>query len=99
MWLKNLYLQNKITKEELLERRFTHFRTLREQQFKAFDIWERAVIRGREEDSIDVMNWYQEMLDFTETITEMTSYEDYPVLPVALKKYIEKLENRSRKEK
>lgn len=88
MWLKNLYLQNKITKEELLERRFTHFRKLREQQFKAFDIWERAVIRGREEDSIDVMNWYQEMLDFPEQVTENTTSDDYPVMPEALKKYL-----------
>ena len=88
MWLNNLYLQNKITKEELLERRFTDFRKLREQQFKAFDIWERAILRGRETDSIDVMNWYQAMLDFPDTITELTLYEDYPVLPVALKKYL-----------
>jgi len=88
MWLKNLYLQNKITKEELLERRFVHFRTLREQQFKAFDIWERAVIRGREEDSQEVMDWYQNMLDFTNEITEHTTYEDYPQLPNELKKYM-----------
>ncbi|MCK9470202.1 MAG: hypothetical protein M0Q88_00420 [Bacilli bacterium] len=88
MLLKNLYLQNKITKEELLERRFIYFRILREQQFKAFDIWERAVLRGRETDDQDVMTWYQEMLDFPDTITELTSYEDYPVLPAALKKYL-----------
>jgi len=87
MRLNNLYLQNKITKEELLERRFTNFRKLREQQFKAFDIWERAVLRGRETDSIDVVNWYQEMLDFPEQITEHTTFEDYPALPEALKKW------------
>lgn len=88
MWLNNLYLQNKITKEELLERRFTHFRKLREQQFKAFDIWERAVLRGRETDDQDVMSWYQEMLNFPEQITENTTFEDYPVMSVALNKYL-----------
>lgn len=88
MWLNNLYLQNKITKEELLERRFTHFRKLREQQFKAFDIWERAVLRGRETDDQDVMSWYQEMLNFPEQITENTTFEDYPVISVALNKYL-----------
>lgn len=88
MWLKNLYLQNKITKEELLKRRFTHFRKLREQQFKAFDIWERAVLRGRETDNIDVINWYQAMLDFPEQITEHTTFEDYPVMSDTLKKYL-----------
>ena len=59
MWFKNLYLQNKITKEELLERRFTHFRKLREQQFKAFDIWERAVLRGRETDEINMVSIFR----------------------------------------
>lgn len=88
MWLKNLYLQNKITNEKLLERRFTDFRKLREQQFKAFDIWERAVLRGRETDSIDVINWYQEMLDFPGQITEYTTSNEYPVMSDALKKYL-----------
>lgn len=64
------------------------FRIHRENMFKIFDIWEKAVLRGRETDDQDVMNWYQEMLDFPEQITELTSYGDYPVLPVALKKYL-----------
>lgn len=88
MWLKNLYLQEKITQDELLERRFVHFRTLREQQLKSFDIWERALLRGREQDSQEVMDWYQEMLDFPEQVTENTTSDDYPVMPEVLKKYL-----------
>lgn len=41
-------------------------------------IQKRAVIRGREEDNQEVMDWYQEMLDFTNEITEHTTYKDYP---------------------
>lgn len=42
---------------------------LREMRFKreslllAFDKWEKAVLRGREEDSEEVMQWYQNLLD------------------------------------
>jgi hypothetical protein len=64
------------------------FRKHRTLLFKVFDIWEKAVIRGREPDSQEVMNWYQSMLDFPETITENTTYEDYPVLPKVLEKYM-----------
>lgn len=64
------------------------FRRDRKLLFKAFDLWEKAVIRGREEDSQEVMDWYQEMLDFTGLITEDTTFEDYPAVPEILKKYL-----------
>lgn len=64
------------------------FRQRRELLYKAFDVWEKAVIRGREQDSQEVMNWYQEMLDFTDLITEETTFSDYPQLPDELKKYL-----------
>lgn len=30
---------------------------------KAFDLWEKAVVRGREEDSDEIMQWYRDILD------------------------------------
>ena len=32
----------------------------------AFDLWEKAVLRGREEDSEEIMQWYQDILDLNE---------------------------------
>lgn len=36
----------------------------------AFDKWEKAVIRGREEDSVEIMQWYQDLLDLVESAFE-----------------------------
>ena len=36
----------------------------------AFDKWEKAVIRGREEDSAEIMQWYQDLLDLKEEAFE-----------------------------
>lgn len=88
MWLIKLYNDKKITKEKLLEIRLQAFRQIREAQFKAFDIWEKAVIRGREQDSVDVMNWYELMKTYPDRITEKTLSSDYPQLPNELKKYM-----------
>lgn len=41
-------------------------REKREPLLQAFDIWEKAVIRGREKDSETVMNWYRAILDLDE---------------------------------
>lgn len=38
-------------------------RMQRESLLLAFDKWEKAVLRGREEDSEEVMQWYQNLLD------------------------------------
>lgn len=32
-----------------------------------FDLWEKAVLRGREEDSPEVMTWYANILSLVET--------------------------------
>lgn len=88
MWLNNLYIQGKISKSELIKRRKTLFREIREKQFKAFDIWERAVLRGREQDDHQIIEWYNAMLDFPEQINEDTINEDFPTIPEALKKYL-----------
>jgi hypothetical protein len=71
-----------------LELKNDFFRTYRANHFRAFDLWEKAVIRGREQDSEEVMTWYQDMLDFPDQITENTTYENYPILPEVLKKYL-----------
>lgn len=64
------------------------FRQRRKNLYRAFDIWEKAVLRGREEDSQEVINWYYSMLDFTDKITEATTPEDYPKTPKVLEKYL-----------
>ena len=73
---------------DVIERKKHSFRTYRRTIFQAFDLWEKAVLRGREEDSEDIMNWYQAMLDFPEQITEATTYQDYPKLPERIKHYL-----------
>lgn len=65
-----------------------HFRKYREGKLKSFDLWEKAVLRGREPDSIEVMKWYFDMLNFPEQISETTTINDYPVVPFQIKKYI-----------
>ena len=34
---------------------------------EAFDKWEKAVLRGRKQDDLSIMNWYYELLDLKET--------------------------------
>lgn len=49
--------------EEVLE----ELRFKREALLIAFDKWEKAVIRGREEDSAKIMSWYYDLLDLKES--------------------------------
>lgn len=74
-----------MNKKEIEQIKFRHYRR---SVFKRFDLWEKAVIRGREEDSEEVMNWFQEMLDFPDLITEDTTFVDYPTTPLLLNKYL-----------
>lgn len=37
---------------------------------EAFDKWEKAVLRGREEDNSNIMQWYQNILDLKESAFE-----------------------------
>lgn len=64
------------------------FRHFRKELFQAFDIWEKNVLRGREQDSQEVLDWYQTMLDFPDSITENTTFQDYPQIPEVLKNYL-----------
>lgn len=64
------------------------FRDSRKYYLQAFDIWEKNVLRGREQDSQEVLDWYQTMLDFPDSITEDTTFQDYPQIPEVLKNYL-----------
>lgn len=55
------------TSEELAKRDMAQLRSRRSILLTGFDKWEKAVLRGREEDSADVMEWYQKLLDLDET--------------------------------
>lgn len=53
--------------EEAQEEKLEKLRHERKKLLVAFDIWEKNVLRGREEDSTDIMQWYQDILDLKET--------------------------------
>lgn len=55
------------TEEELEERRLNALRLRRAPLLEAFDKWEKAVLRGRIDDSEEVMAWYRELLDLEES--------------------------------
>lgn len=59
------------TDEELQERRLTKLRAQREPLLSAFDKWEKAVLRGREDDSEEIMSWYHDLLDLKEAAFTM----------------------------
>ena len=52
--------------EQMEKDRLIALRSRREQLLKAFDIWEKAVLRGREIDSTEIMKWYQDIKDLKE---------------------------------
>lgn len=49
------------------EQRLAILRTKRAKLLTAFDKWEKAVLRGRETDSIAIMQWYKDLLDLKES--------------------------------
>lgn len=71
-----------------LEVKLFSFRNYRKTCFVAFDLWEKAVLRGREQDDASVVSWYQSMKNFPSLITENTTFDNYPVMPAAIKKYL-----------
>lgn len=74
-----------ITKKDII---LDAFRQFRKRQFQAFDIWEKAVLMGREATNDAVYSWYQNMLDFPKTITENTKTINYPITPECIRKYL-----------
>ena len=47
-----------------------YLRKHRQPLLLAFDKWEKAVLRGREEDDESVMQWYRDLLDLKESAFE-----------------------------
>ncbi len=58
------------TEEELQERHMNALRYRRSELLAAFDKWEKAVLRGRENDDAAVMQWYRDLLDLEEIAFE-----------------------------
>lgn len=54
------------TAQEFQERKLTELRNKRINLLSAFDKWEKAVIRGREDEDEDIMDWYCDILDLRE---------------------------------
>ena len=71
----NTYLKNKLKEKELNKKRIK-----RKQLLEAFDKWEKAVLRGREEDDDSIMLWYYDLLDLKESAFEN--------VPTAIQYYI-----------
>lgn len=53
--------------EELEKHKLIELRTKREPLLEAFDKWEKAVLRGREQDDYIIMSWYNDLKDLKET--------------------------------
>lgn len=64
------------------------FKLFRKKCLQAFDTWEKNVLRGREEDSESILEWYRVMLNYPTTINENTTREDYPTIPERIKYYL-----------
>lgn len=68
------YNENKVVFDYFLDTNNQVFleslRDKRKPLLEAFDKWEKGVLRGREEDSEDIMNWYQDLLDLKESTFE-----------------------------
>lgn len=56
--------------EDLRIAKENELRAKRKPLLEAFDLWEKAVLRGREEDSTEVMDWYRSLLDLDEIAFE-----------------------------
>lgn len=67
--MKNYLLQYEFddeSKRDLDEFKLNQLRQKRQYILLSFDKWEKAVLRGREEDSEEIMNWYNDVLDLQE---------------------------------
>lgn len=67
---ENIQVYIPYTEEELEEQRLTNRRAERVSLLAAFDKWEKAVMRGREEESEEIMQWYYDLLDLKELAFE-----------------------------
>ena len=53
--------------KEIEGRKKAQLRARRTSLLEAFDKWEKAVLRGREDDSADIMAWYNSLLNLEES--------------------------------
>jgi hypothetical protein len=60
------FINSRILKPTLEEQKET-FRLQCKILLEAFDKWEKAVLRGRKQDDLSIMNWYYDLLDLKET--------------------------------
>lgn len=67
---QNILVYIPYTKDQLEEIKLNKLRTDRISILDAFDKWEKAVLRNREEDNSDIMNWFQNILDLQEEAFE-----------------------------
>lgn len=66
--------------EYINEQVLNELRKRRTVLLEAFDIWEKAVVRGRETDSAFVMDWYNDLLDLKQ--------EAFDNIPKSIQKYL-----------
>ena len=71
-----LYRAIKIQEDIVLEKRKNYLRQKRKSLLEAFDKWEKAVLRGREEDSIFIISWYKNLLNLVENAFETENIPD-----------------------
>lgn len=86
--IDGVIVQPTISVEEVIETNKRKFRNYRKTVFNAFDVWEKNVLRGREQDNQAVISWYNQMLGFTNNINATTKIVDYPTIPEVIKKYV-----------
>lgn len=60
----------KVDTVRLEEEALTKLRSKRKKLLEAFDKWEKAVLRGREEENDSIMLWYYDLLDLKESAFE-----------------------------
>lgn len=60
------FVEIPLTEEQILNQ----LRVKRKPLLEAFDLWEKAVLRGREEDDASIMLWYYDLLNLVESAFE-----------------------------
>lgn len=67
---ENNYIIDYDNTEDLKKQEKDELRTKRIILLEAFDKWEKAVLRGRENEDDTIMQWYQDILDLKESAFE-----------------------------
>lgn len=75
------YVYQEVNYELYNKYKLDKLRQTRSKLLKAFDLWEKAVLRGRESDSDTVMKWYSSLLDLDQ--------DGFTNIPYQISYYIE----------